>query len=129
MVRFTLQTKLRSQRARIAVWGTGYIGLATMAYYARRGVRCVGYDISKDVVESINAGKIPFVNLEHWLGFSIEPLVSNGLIHATSHVNEILEDVHTQVHFVAVPTEKNGSPWGGALLNVSKKLSAKKIGG
>src|SRR2546422_3719883 len=124
-----LQTNLRSQKARIAVWGTGYIGLSTMAYYARRGVRCIGYDISKDVVESINAGKIPFVNLEHWLGFSIEPLVNNGLIHATSHVKEILEDEHTPVHFVAVPTEKNGTPWDGALLDVSKKLSAKKIGG
>jgi nucleotide sugar dehydrogenase len=100
-----------------------------MAYYARRGVRCVGYDIAKDVVDSINAGKIPFVNLEHWLGFSIEPLVNNGLIHATSYVTEILEDTHTPVHFVAVPTEKNGTPWDGALLDVSKKLSAKKIGG
>jgi len=100
-----------------------------MAYYARRGVRCVGYDISKDVVESINAGKIPFVNLEHWLGFSIEPLANNGLIHATSHVREILEDQDTRVHFVAVPTEKNGEPWDGALLDVSKKLSAKKVRG
>ena len=99
-----------------------------MAYYARRGVRCIGYDISKDTVESINAGKIPFVNLEHWLGFSIEPLVNNGLIHATSHVKEILEDEHTQVHFVAVPTEKGGRPWDGALLDVSKKISAKKVG-
>jgi len=100
-----------------------------MAYYARRGVRCVGYDISKDVVESINAGKIPFVNLEHWLGFSIEPLVNNRLIRATSHVKEILEDEDTRVHFVAVPTEKNGEPWDGALLDVSKKLSAKKVRG
>jgi len=100
-----------------------------MAYYARCGVRCVGYDIARDVVESINAGKIPFVNLEHWLGFSIEPLVNNGLIHATSRVNEILEDVQAKVHFVAVPTEKNGRPWDGALLDVSKKLSAKKVGG
>ena len=97
-----------------------------MAYYARRGVRCIGYDISKNVVENINAGKIPFVNLEHWLGFSIEPLVNNGLIQATSHVKEILEDKHTPVHFVAVPTEKNGKPWDGALLDVSKKLSARK---
>src|SRR5207244_850631 len=62
-------------------------------------------------------------------GLSIEPLVNNGLIHATCHVNEILEDERTQVHFVAIPTEKNGRPWDGALLDVSKKLSAKQIGG
>src|SRR2546427_4190033 len=98
-----------------------------MAYYAKRGARCIGYDISKEVVDSINAGKIPFVNLEHWLGFSIEPLVNNGLIHATTHVNEILEDPNTRVHFVAVPTERNGGPWDGALMDVSKKLAGKKI--
>jgi len=99
-----------------------------MAYYARRGINCIGYDISRDVVESINSGKIPFANLEHWLGFSIEPLSKNGLVRATSNVNEILEDKDTSVHFVAIPTEKNGKPWDGALLDVSKKLSAKKVG-
>src|SRR6267378_5004274 len=126
MVTFNLQRKLRSQKARIAVWGTGYIGLSTMAYYARRGIKCVGYDIARDVVDSINGGKIPFANLEHWLGFSIEPLVNNGLMRATSNVREILDDDDSSVHFVAIPTEKNGKPWDGALLDVSKKLSAKK---
>jgi nucleotide sugar dehydrogenase len=100
-----------------------------MAYYARRGINCIGYDIARDVVESINSGKIPFANLEHWLGFSIEPLVSNGLIRATSDVGEILDDNDSSVHFVAIPTERNGKPWDGALLDVSKKLSAKKVDG
>src|SRR5207245_2818493 len=127
LVTFNLQTSLRSQKTRVAVWGTGYIGLSTMAYYARRGIKCIGYDIAKDVVESINSGKIPFANLEHWLGFSIEPLVNNGLMRATSDVREILDDNDSSVHFVAIPTEKNGKPWDGALLDVSKKLSAKRV--
>ena len=98
-----------------------------MAYYARRGIKCIGYDIARDIVESINDGKIPFANLEHWLGFSIEPLVNNGLMRATSDVKEILDDNNNSVHFVAIPTEKNGKPWDGALLDVSKKLSARKV--
>ncbi len=122
-----LQAELRGHRARIAVWGAGYIGLSTMAHYARAGVSCIGYDVVGQIVESINTGKISLVGLENWLGFSIEPLVKNGLMRATTNVTEILDAESTRVHFIAVPTEKNGQPWDGALLDVAKKISAKKV--
>ena len=122
-----LHTKLRSHKAKIAVWGTGYIGFSTMAYFARNGIRCVGYDIVPETARSINAGKISLPGLGQWLGFSTEPLVKNGLMHATSDVKEILEDPTVKVHFVSIPTERNGRPWDGALQDVSKKISGKKV--
>ena len=36
---------LKSKKLKIAVWGTGYIGLSTMVYFAKKKIRCVGYDI------------------------------------------------------------------------------------
>ena len=122
-----LQTNLRSHKAKIAVWGTGYIGLSTMAYYAKNGIRCVGYDIVPETARSVNAGKISLPGLAQWLGFSTEPLVKNGLMHATSNVNEILDDPSVKAHFVSIPTERRGKPWDGALQDVSKKISAKKV--
>jgi len=125
--RLNLQAELRGHKAKIAVWGTGYIGLSTMAYYARYGIKCVGYDILPETARSINAGRVAMPGLGQWLGFSTEPLVKNGLMHATSDVKEILEDPTVKVHFVSIPTERNGRPWDGALQDVSKKISGKKV--
>ena len=122
-----LHSKLRSHKAKIAVWGTGYIGLSTMAYYARYGIKCVGYDILPETVRTINAGEITMPGLGQWLGFSIEPLVKNGLMYATSDVKEIIEDPAVKAHFVSIPSERNGKPWDGALQDVSKKIAGKVV--
>jgi len=100
-----------------------------MAYYARYGIRCIGYDIIPETARTINAGKISMPGLGQWLGFSIEPLVKNGLMHATTSVREIIEDPSVKVHFVSIPTERNGKPWDGALIDVSKKIAAKSLDG
>src|SRR5437867_7403328 len=123
----SLKVRLQTQKSRVAVWGTGFIGLSTMAYFARRGIKCIGYDLAPQIVEEINNGKITLTGLQQWLGFSIGPLVKNGLMHATTNVSEILDDPATKVHFIAIPTERNGKPWDGALFDVSKKLSEKKV--
>src|SRR5881628_78488 len=98
-----------------------------MAYYAKNGIRCVGYEIVPETVRSINAGEISLAGLAQWLGFSAVPLVKNGLMHATSKVKEILDDSSIKVHFISIPTERKGKPWDGALQDVSKKLAAKKV--
>jgi nucleotide sugar dehydrogenase len=98
-----------------------------MAYYAKNGIKCVGYDIVPETIRSINAGEISVPGLGQWLGFSTEPLVKNGLMHATSSVKEILDDLSVKVHFISIPTERRGKPWDGALQDVSKKISAKKV--
>src|SRR5260370_17450028 len=110
-----LQKRLRSHKAKIAVWGTGYIGLSTMAYYAKNGIRCVGYDIVPETIHSINAGKISLSGLGQWLGFSTEPLVKNGLMHATNNVKEIIDDPSVKVHFISIPTYRRGNPWNSPL--------------
>src|SRR5438093_3171040 len=120
-------TRRSSDLAKIAVWGTGYIGLSTMAYYAKNGIRCVGYDIVPETVRSINAGEISLAGLGQWLGFSAAPLVKNGLMHATSKVKDIIDDSSIKVHFISIPTERRGKPWDGALQDVSKKIAAKAV--
>ena len=69
------QKLLKSKKFKIAVWGTGYIGLSTMVYFAKKKIKCVGYDIDKNKVRSINSGIIPLKDLEKWFGFDIKKLV------------------------------------------------------
>ena len=38
---------LRSKKFKIAVWGTGYIGLSTMVYFSKKKIKCVGSFLKK----------------------------------------------------------------------------------
>ena len=42
----------------VSVLGLGYIGLPTAAVLASNGIKVLGVDINKHIVDSVNAGKI-----------------------------------------------------------------------
>mgnify|MGYP001181553347 CR=1 FL=1 len=116
------QKLIKSKKFKIAVWGTGYIGLSTMVYFAKKKVKCVGYDINKDKINKINSGVLPLADLENWFGFDIKKLVKSNFLKATSNYkNLITEDF--LVHFIAIPTEKDGKPYYKPLLNVLNNIS------
>ena len=46
---------LKSKKFKIAVWGTGYIGLSTMVYFAKKKVKCVGYDVNKNKLRNLTS--------------------------------------------------------------------------
>ena len=118
---------LYSKKAQIAVWGTGFIGLSTMAYFAKRKVKCIGYDISEKKVNTINKGKLPLPELKNWFGFDIKNLVSRKYLKATNNYKELINK-NTIVHFVAIPTEKKGKPFFDILFDVLRKIiEIKKI--
>ena len=114
---------LKKGNYHIGVWGTGYIGFSTMAFFARQGIKVIGYDISKEKVEIINSGGYIFKELKSWLNFSIKPLVKQGYIKATLNYLDFIK-YGVIVHFVAVPTEKDGAPYFGILSDTIKKISS-----
>ena len=118
---------LKSKKYKIAVWGTGYIGLSTMVYFAKKKIKCVGYDVNKEKIKKINSGSLPLEDLKKWFGFDIKGLVKQNYLKATSNYkNLITEDF--LVHFVAIPTERNGKPYYKPLMNVLDNISKiKKI--
>ena len=112
---------LKKKKSKIAVWGSGYIGLSTMAFFSKNKIKCVGYDIDFDKVKKINAGKLPIKELKDWFGFDIKKSVKDKYLQATNDHKTFNEDVFN-VHFVAIPTEKDGKPFFDILFNVLKKL-------
>lgn len=117
-----LKTQLMSGEKKIGVWGTGFIGYSSMAYFANRGVKCIGYDISKGIVDTINKGEIPVPGLGYWLAFDVKPLVRSGMIKATTDFKDLIQP-DIAVHLIAIPTEKGDKPWDGALIDVFQKLT------
>ena len=118
---------LKSKKYKIAVWGTGYIGLSTMVYFAKKKIKCVGYDINKEKVKKINSGTLPLEDLRKWFGFDIKGLVKQNYLKATSNYkNLITEDF--LAHFIAIPTERDGKPYYRPLMSVLDNISKiKKI--
>ncbi len=112
---------LKSKKRRIGVWGTGYIGFSTMVFFAKQGVKVCGYDISREKVDIINRGGYILKELKTWLNMPVKPLVDKGLLSATDDYNDFNEK-DVLVHFIAIPTEKNGLPYFDILKDVIGKI-------
>ena len=116
-----LKDKLRHGKKKIGIWGLGYIGFSSMAYFARAGVTCIGTDKTKHRVDDVKNGKATIANLDFWIGFDTVPLAKGGLMNATLDWKELIkEDI--AVHLVAIPTEKGGKPYHDILDDVIGKI-------
>jgi nucleotide sugar dehydrogenase len=119
--------KLLSNRDyKIGVWGAGYIGYSTMAYFARRGVATLATDVSPARVDAVNRANMEVIGLKDWLGFDVSGPTEDGLLKATLNHEELLNG-QVLVHFIAIPTEKDGKPYNVYLEDVIGKLAGMKV--
>lgn len=106
--------RLLERVIRVGVWGCGYIGLTSALNFLNKGVSVIAYDTNEEYVESIRKGEIPIPNLEAWIDFPVKSLLLGGKFTITSNLKDMYnEDI--KVHIIAIPTEKEGEPWTGAL--------------
>ncbi len=94
-----LKKKLLSGEKTIGIWGIGYIGYSSMAHFANRGVRCLGTDVDTGKVDQISQGVLPIRNIEYWLGFDTKPLVTSGMMQATTEWQQLISE-DTPVHLL-----------------------------
>lgn len=112
---------LKRKKRAIGVWGTGYIGYSTMAYFSKNGVNTIGHDISKERIDTINRGDYIIGDLKTWLNFPVKPLVKKALMKGTIDYMDLARE-GVLVHFIAIPTEKDGKPYFSILKNVVKNI-------
>ncbi len=86
---------------RIGILGLGYVGLPLAVEFAKKQVKTIGFDISKEKVDLINQGKsyIPDIQQE-----TLEPLVLSKDLSATTDFSELKL---CNVVIVCVPTPLN----------------------
>lgn len=118
-----LKQDLKKGLKRVGIWGCGYIGYSSMAYFAKNGVSCLGTDTIAERVDNINTtGKCVIPNMEYWLAFDVKPLIQSKLMKATLEWKELInEDIG--VHLVAIPTESGGKPYDKILIDVMEKIA------
>ncbi len=87
---------MRTEFKTVSVIGLGYIGLPTAAILASRGVKVIGVDVNKEVVQTINKGLIHIVEPE--LDIIVRGAVQSGRLEATTLPRA------SDAYLVAVPT-------------------------
>lgn len=113
---------LKKKNYQICIWGAGYIGLSTAVYFAKKNIKCLLIDVNINKVKKINNGILPIPELKSWFGFDIKQLIKKKLIKASTNFNEPISN-NFLIHFIAIPTEKNGKPYLKILFNVLKNIA------
>ena len=85
---------------KIAVVGTGYVGLVTGTCFAETGNHVICVDIDKQKVERLKQGEIPIY--EPHLDVLFERNIKQGRLHFTTDLEKGIEDA--QIIFLALPT-------------------------
>ena len=106
----------------VAVLGLGYVGCVTAACLARLGHKVIGVDRDEYKVNNVLAGKAPFY--EPGLEEIVRETSGNGLLTATTSLEEGLRDADIALICVGTPSEANGNLGLGQLKRVSEDIGA-----
>ncbi|HOW98576.1 MAG TPA: UDP-glucose/GDP-mannose dehydrogenase family protein [Kiritimatiellia bacterium] len=107
-----------ARKQRIAILGTGYVGLVAAAVFADRGFRVLTSSQDAEKVNTINAGKSPF--FETGLDPVIARVVKKGILRAVHGREEAVRE--SDICFIAVGTPSLMS--GEADLSLVKETAA-----
>lgn len=89
-------TKLIQDRSlRLAVLGSGYVGLPTAALFADAGFRVVAVDVRREVVDAVNSGVSPVRELG--LQGHVERNVVASKLKASSNSQVIFSEINTVI--------------------------------
>ena len=93
--------------SKIAVIGTGYVGLTTSIGLASLGHQVIGYDVDPEKVELLQTGKLPIH--EPGLGEILEVVLASGNLRTTSVLSEAVTDAEFIFTCVPTPQDEDGS--------------------
>ncbi len=92
---------------KIALFGTGYVGLTTAACLAEMGYSVVGYDVNEAKIDQLRQGQIPFSEPE--LAPLVERNISAGRLAFTADCGDALNDAEMVFICVGTPTSPSGA--------------------
>jgi UDPglucose 6-dehydrogenase len=114
---------------KIAVVGTGYVGLVTGTCLAETGNNVICVDINEAKVKQMQDGQVPIY--EPGLDLLFHRNIEQGRLHFTTNLAEAIEDA--QIIFMALPTPPGGDGAAdlsyilGAAKDISKIIKEYKI--
>ena len=92
---------------KIAIVGTGYVGLVSGACFAEMGIDVTCVDIDTDKIQQLSNGIIPI--FEPGLDDLVKRNVQAGRLHFTTDLTTCLDDVEVVFSAVGTPPDEDGS--------------------
>jgi UDPglucose 6-dehydrogenase len=92
---------------KVAVVGSGYVGLVTGTCFAEVGIDVTCIDIDKRKIEKLQNGEIPIY--EPGLEEMVHRNMKNGRFRFTDHLEEVLNDCEVLFIAVGTPPDQNGN--------------------
>ena len=108
---------------KIAIIGTGYVGLVSGACFAKMGNDVICVDVDESKINLLKSGKIPIY--EPGLKEIVDECFENGTLKFTTKIEDALKD--SKVFFIAVgtPMGSNGQADLKYVLEVAKSIGEK----
>ncbi|MCL2596839.1 MAG: UDP-glucose/GDP-mannose dehydrogenase family protein [Paludibacter sp.] len=108
---------------KIAVVGTGYVGLVTGACFAEMGIDVTCVDIDATKIEKLKNGVVPIY--EPGLDEIIHKNIDAGRLHFTTSLSECLDNVEVVFSAVGTPPDEDGSADLQYVLAVAREIGEK----
>ncbi len=105
---------------KIAIVGTGYVGLVTGTCFAEMGTDVYCVDIDTDKIERLKKGIIPIY--EPGLEELVHKNYKNGRLHFTTQLTDILDQVDVLFSAVGTPPDEDGSADLKYVLDVARTV-------
>jgi GDP-mannose 6-dehydrogenase len=105
---------------KVAVFGLGYVGCVSAAWFAGEGHQVIGVDVNAGKVDAINAGRSPIV--EPGLDTLLSQNVAAGRLSATTDTAAAIRDSDVSLLCVGTPSRRNGSLDLSYLQRVSEQI-------
>lgn len=105
---------------KIAIVGTGYVGLVSGACFAEMGVDVTCVDINEEKIARLGKGEIPIY--EPGLEEIVLRNIREGRLHFTTRLTDCLENVEIVFSAVGTPPDEDGSADLSYVLNVAHEV-------
>ena len=105
---------------RIAVVGTGYVGLVTGTCFSEMGVHVTCVDVDKRKIEALKQGIIPIY--EPGLETLVNKNMKSGRLRFTTKLEEVVNEVDIIFSAVGTPPDEDGSADLQYVLNVARTI-------
>jgi UDPglucose 6-dehydrogenase len=105
---------------KVAVVGTGYVGLVTGTCFAETGLDVICIDIDEKKINNLKAGVIPIY--EPGLDKMVKKNVENGRLKFSTILGENLKDVEVVFSAVGTPPDEDGSADLTYVLQVAEEV-------
>ena len=108
---------------KIAIVGTGYVGLVSGACFAEMGADVTCIDVNKHKIEMLRSGQIPIY--EPGLEELVARNVADGRLRFSTELGECLDDVEIVFSAVGTPPDEDGSADLRYVLEVAREFGRK----